>query len=590
MNSVEPFVTDRSGWTLLKEPVGNDGLFEILELIRGSAERFLGSEKRMSQRPKPNPFVEEMRRRLSKLQLTYPTDGGTKIPQLTIQVSIPQEADNSKRQMLTTALKRGLSEQSILKVVVSSNGARPITSCDEYVLQESERHQPQIPQVIILTHCPVIGSKEANLEISKDAPIIVVRTKHTSLDERGLNALGQLLEIDVAPIISHEIMNTARTNNQRLPSIQIKLIDENPASRSRDNPDRSKLGFESIGAAFAKSVRLLIQPLLNDLSFLYGEDLATPEAITLSTSISAHLPLPDELVEIEDNEDDEEISEKYISTDHLANWANTNMMKHQETNHVDTICWAMFVPSQDHSPLIIHDHSSREEGASVTFSKGALSGLSLINLEPSLYQVDEGNFDLTKMQQHFQNATSSALLYLVGYIRAFHGLSPITNHSDKTTPKLSITYLQSSDPYQLSFWELESIARSRLHSVLQTVLDKTDAFMGLLHTHKRLAFAETTANNLNNATHLLRHSISLLEQDYPLQYTTSSLYKSLYYLESAINDSDLMELPYFAIDHYLAVFSPFILPLTIPLVVGLVREVKRYRKLKMKVVEGGTDR
>jgi hypothetical protein len=56
----------------------------------------------------------------------------------------------------------------------------------------------------------------------------------------------------------------------------------------------------------------------------------------------------------------------------------------------------------------------------------------------------------------------------------------------------------------------------------------------------------------------------------------------LYHLEAVRVDHRLMELPYFAMDHYLAVFSPLVLPLLLPMISGLVREVKRFRKLRNK--------
>jgi hypothetical protein len=134
---------------------------------------------------------------------------------------------------------------------------------------------------------------------------------------------------------------------------------------------------------------------------------------------------------------------------------------------------------------------------------------------------------------------------------------------------------------------MEAISRNHLNSTLEKVLYEIDALMALLCTHRGLAFTDRLAHKLNNATHLLRHSISLIEQGYPTQYATSTLYGSLHHLESVTTDPDLMELQHFALDHYLAVFSPLILPLMMPLMIGLVREIKRYRKLKSMVVEDG---
>lgn len=93
---------------------------------------------------------------------------------------------------------------------------------------------------------------------------------------------------------------------------------------------------------------------------------------------------------------------------------------------------------------------------------------------------------------------------------------------------------------------------------------------------------EQLAGKINKATSLLRQSITVAQNGYPLFYATSLLYGSSWQLQDVRNDPDFMELSYFAPDHYLAVFSPLVLPLLLPMILGLVREVKRYNELKMK--------
>ena len=56
--------------------------------------------------------------------------------------------------------------------------------------------------------------------------------------------------------------------------------------------------------------------------------------------------------------------------------------------------------------------------------------------------------------------------------------------------------------------------------------------------------------------------------------------ESLVISQSLLRDSTLMEPIDMQNDHYMAVFFPLIFPLLLPFVAGLIREVKRYRKLK----------
>jgi hypothetical protein len=138
----------------------------------------------------------------------------------------------------------------------------------------------------------------------------------------------------------------------------------------------------------------------------------------------------------------------------------------------------------------------------------------------------------------------------------------------------------------LSFWELESIARSHYTFSLENALQQTDALFAVLHRHGRtIALPMDVAHKLNNATNLLRQSIALVEQGYPTIYATSLIHGALQRLESVQSDHRVYELPYFALDHYLAVFSPLVLPLLLPMLAGFIREVKRYRELRKKKIE-----
>jgi hypothetical protein len=59
-----------------------------------------------------------------------------------------------------------------------------------------------------------------------------------------------------------------------------------------------------------------------------------------------------------------------------------------------------------------------------------------------------------------------------------------------------------------------------------------------------------------------------------------SLDESLAESQSLLTDPSLMEPLDFSYDHYLAILAPLLFPLLLPFLAGLIREVKRYRKLR----------
>lgn len=60
------------------------------------------------------------------------------------------------------------------------------------------------------------------------------------------------------------------------------------------------------------------------------------------------------------------------------------------------------------------------------------------------------------------------------------------------------------------------------------------------------------------------------------------LEESISISQSLLNDPTLMEPMDMQNDHYMAVFFPLVFPLLLPFLAGLIREVKRYRKLKRR--------
>lgn len=68
---------------------------------------------------------------------------------------------------------------------------------------------------------------------------------------------------------------------------------------------------------------------------------------------------------------------------------------------------------------------------------------------------------------------------------------------------------------------------------------------------------------------------------------TRLLEESLSISESLLADSTLMEPIDMQNDHYMAVFFPLVFPLLLPFFAGIIREVKRYRKLKSAGDAGG---
>jgi len=552
-------------------------------------------------------FLQQMRQQLSKLPLKYINHNDDKsvvLPQLKMNFHMPMIEDvtviNRVASELEGAIIRGNSAKQPSHGITlapsddasNQKAAEEVKSCEEWSLPEESTQllhrntrKLKLPDLYLLTDCT-----KTSVDVP-DSDAIVIRTTHTDND---VNGLEQYLQAEIAPIllkIVYQASTQKQMQMQRLERVFVQLIDEDPTSH-REGGD-AKVHFDLLSRALSTSLQSTISPMIHDLSFIYGGNVELFDdaifwkgAIDLSSAPSAYLPLPNNAIEIDrgdaadgeqgavkaedeaesvENEEYKSVSTKFVTTEQMSKF----IQSHSSSN--DGLEWVLFLPSRDHSPLTLRDNKSGDNGQSIVLSGSKPAGVSLVQMDDVKYI----------------NSLSHSLNYLAGYIRELNGLQSKTvmeaydELSSTTTP---VNYIgRSAQRLSISFWELESIAQRHWYAVLQQVLHEIDAVMSLLHEHgSTLALPEHVAKKINTATNLLRKSISFVEEGLPVMHATSTLYGALTTIESAQADADLFELPYFAPDHYLAVFSPLVLPLVMPMIFGLIREVKRYKELKRK--------
>jgi hypothetical protein len=591
-----------------------------------------------SSRRRPSAFVQEMRRSVAAI---LNTDGGaTSTTQnriahpLKVVLSIPQANKLSYEvEFLVKALEKGVLSHRhsrsvrLLEIILQStssgfNDVDIIEACDDYhpprttyqSIQRPNHRVVKYPEIILLIGCTSATipdpQRMSSVEVLGNSDTIIVRSKRT-FDQR--KELLSELENEISNQILSNIFISSTLSEEyekeeyRRGNVFVNLIDENPSSHIAGQSSISaKDRFDIIGNALSSSVISVIGPWLEDLSFINGgeiEQIKDGDAVIhsmgkigLEAHSTAFLPLPDDsIVSIaeEDGQESMVASPNYVSSDGLASWMHgIHPGPVGRRNAHSVVHWTLFVPSHGHAPLMVRDEENGEIGESIILSHSGQyydagrtttvyrDGVSIVNLPAmgELFELKTGNVDIShqSVYQMYQDTISNSLVHLVGFLRARYGLPVFT--TSKLAGGEEEVGLQT-----LTFWELETIARSHYPTSLEYALHQTDALFAVLHRHGRsLALPMDVANKLNNATHLLRQSISLIEQGYPAIYATSLIHGSIHYLESVQRDHRVYELPYFAIDHYLAVFSPLVLPLLLPMLAGLVREVKRYRELRKK--------
>ena len=643
--SAEPFISDQSGWKLLEESTDlvplHDGSIggyvrEYLDklVVQVKILLELGGEEdhvRSRHERQTSVFVQQMQQKISELPMTFINDSHNDdgknpivLPQLKMNLYMPFIDDAKIIDSISRAFQKGLQgSSSSTKQIMASPGINLTTitdlskvtdienmkSCDEWEMPEpvqSNRNTRQIksPDLYVLTGC-----SKSSVDVPLNSDAIVIRTTYTDKD---VNGLEHHLQSEISPILLKIVYGAKKSKQRRLERISVQLIDEDPSSHASAS---AKLHFELLSKAFYSSLQSIVAPMLSDLSLLYGGNvdvidhdsestrtLIWKDAIELSSSSLAYRQLPNDVIEMEEEGVDEAIKEdvngttseaenasvvkKFITTQQMSRFIQSQSSQQNDNEDVE---WVVFLPSKDHSPLFLRDKVTGDKGQSIILSSESTDISKPAGM--SLLEIDNVNgMESDEMNGDYRKSISHSLIYLAGYIRELSGLPPsleqctnLSSSSSSTTTTTASLKCLGENTQQLSFWELESIAQSHWHPVLQYLLHEIDAVMSLLHGHgSTLALPEHVAQKINKATQLLRQSISFAEEGLPVMYATSILYAALEQIESVQMASDLFELPYFAPDHYLAVFSPLVLPLMMPMIFGLLRELKRYKELKRK--------
>jgi len=436
------------------------------------------------------------------------------------------------------------------------------------------------PELLIIMGCvhTIPKDEKITVEIIEDVILVRVRVEHIRF---LYDILEEIVDKVLSNIFAPSISQPSLLGGYKLNAVSINLIDEDPSSYINEKTSTiidnytAKAHFDLIGKALSSSITSTISPILEDLTFVYGGQITvtggdgddapnlsinSKKTIRLEVQSSAYVSLPDEEWMSNDVEDG-----KLISRDSMANWLNEHSsqpINNGDYSLPDTAQWTLIVPSANHAPLPIT--SDGGESTEMMISPSSFDGSKSCGMYPNgLSIINPTNIvRLDDVYQGYKNGTARSLRYLVSVIRAIHGLPPSScddpDECCECDSKIDCVPLFKSEPF--SFWELESIARSHYSTTLETVLDELDSLHAVLYQHgSTLAFPEDLAYKLNNATHLLRQSIELTGEGYPTIYTTSLLYGSLRHIESIQSDYQFHELPYFAIDHYLAVFSPLVL-------------------------------
>lgn len=228
-----------------------------------------------------------------------------------------------------------------------------------------------------------------------------------------------------------------------------------------------------------------------------------------------------------------------------------------------------FVPSAEHRPLHILD-SSGNPVASTSFTIPQWGGIAILNPEEDLIKHSD--------------QLASVFATFGAQLRSLMGI-----------PALPVEVLNAFPEQYISDWQFDNVLRRRIWESTRGTKDTLASIVKLVHQLENMPIGQDVQNDVRGALDSLHkvcmalyhhnhftHSSFL--QVFDLAKSSSSLediiipaIRANVLSSRAFFNPNMLALLYFPMEHIYAVYTPLFVPVGIPLLAALVREVRRWR-------------
>lgn len=262
------------------------------------------------------------------------------------------------------------------------------------------------------------------------------------------------------------------------------------------------------------------------------------------------------------------------------------------SDHLDYVA---FIPSPNISPLFFlnkevpkRKHGSRKvniKNTGKSYYIKDIGGISIMNL----YNSSEHTISYTDLKEEsvmeiITNEVEHAVSSFASQIRHEIGLSFIPPHQQQQQqqinehPSVNINYIFNENG--ATEWEIEKMVRYWLPIKFRLVLENAKNLLILLEEKSGLEIDEKLHETILDIIDLLIDAQSHLQTNNSPSQALEKINKAEQLTHAAAYKSSMMEHFHFPFEHLMAVFSPFLLPMSLPILIGIIKEWKRFKKLK----------
>ncbi|KAG0304494.1 hypothetical protein BGZ98_005455 [Dissophora globulifera] len=264
---------------------------------------------------------------------------------------------------------------------------------------------------------------------------------------------------------------------------------------------------------------------------------------------------------------DTDLNEHYLHPDTLPNFINAAEWSLASTvSSLPSLNFLVYVPKLSESPLVIKSGPAASHSSTNSFLIPRWGGIAILNRNNDTFSSPE----IITIQE-LEPVMSIFLMQL----RDLMGLADLSSTSVSSFP---ITFHKSANAAPTA-WELDNLLRRR---AAENVVDS-------LATLTSLARLVTDTSNMVVLDHIQKDVVDALrdverscrrlsEQGYveAIEASRDGLVKS----ETAFFDPTMVSMLYFPDEHKYAIYMPLFVPISVPLLMGLLREVKKWKEAK----------
>ncbi|KAF9336239.1 hypothetical protein BG006_009297 [Podila minutissima] len=267
-------------------------------------------------------------------------------------------------------------------------------------------------------------------------------------------------------------------------------------------------------------------------------------------------------------------NEHYLTPDSLSNFINAAEWSLASTvSSFPSLNFLVYVPKSNDSPLVIKqgpEHTSTTD----SFLIPRWGGITILNRSNS--SVDANTISVKELEQ-VMDVFLTQLRELLGV--------PDLSVSSKAAAKIPIQFQRHSNAAVPTTWELDYLQRLRWAENLVDSLSTLTSLARLVADTPNMVVLDHIQKDVVEALKDIEESCGLMaKQEY-----TAALARSrdgLVKAETAFFDPTMVSMLYFPDEHKYAIYMPLFVPISVPLVMALLRELKKVKESKRAAAKG----